>query len=128
MNYADELFAAETGRPTSLTVRDIVQVGFRHKRILLAVFGILSLLALAYAFALPPKYEAETKILVRQGRVDPVITPTANIPLMIREPVSEEELNSEVEILSSDDVLRQVVTTCGLDHMKPVVPLPHLSP
>jgi len=89
-------------------------VGFRHKNLLLATFGFLSLLALLYAFALPPKYEAETKILVRQGRVDPVVSPTANVPLTIQQPLTEEELNSEVEILLSDDVLRQMATASGL--------------
>jgi len=101
-------------------------VGFRHKNALLVIFGLLTLLALLYAFLLPAKYEAETKILVRQGRVDPVVSPTANVPLTIRQPLTEEELNSEVEILLSDDVLRKVVTACGLDRTKPLFSLPHL--
>ncbi len=118
MNHDDELFLADKERQASLTARDIAQVGFRHKTALLAMFGLLSLLAFLYAFALPPQYEAETKILVRQGRVDPVVSPTADVPLAIRQPLAEEELNSEVEILLSDDVLRQVVSVCGLDRTK----------
>lgn len=77
MTYDDDVFSGEKSRQTQLTAKDIVRVGFRHKNLLLATFGFLSLLALLYAFALPPKYEAETKILVRQGRVDPVVSPTA---------------------------------------------------
>jgi protein tyrosine kinase modulator len=122
MNYDDDLFAPNNGRQTLLTARDILQVGFRHKMVLLAIFGFTSMLAFIYAFGVPPKYEAETKILVRQGRVDPVVSPTANAPLTIRQPLAEEELNSEIELLLSDDVLRQVVTTCGLDRTKPVLP------
>jgi len=34
---------------------------------------------------------------------------------MFRDTVSEEELNSEVELIHSEDVLREVVITCGLD-------------
>jgi succinoglycan biosynthesis transport protein ExoP len=126
MNNEDNLFAAENGRQSSLTARDILQVGFRHKTTLLAVFGTLSVIVLAYVFILPPKYEAETKILVRQGRIDPVVSPTANVPLTVRQPLTEEELNSEVEILLSDDVLRQVVIACGLDRAKAAIPLPLL--
>src|SRR5438876_6754436 len=120
----DDLFAPNNGRQTLLTARDIVQVGFRHKMVLLAIFGLISMLAFIYAFAVPPKYEAETKILVRQGRLDPVVSPTANAPLIIRQPLTEEELNSEVEILLSDDVLHQVVTTSGLNRTEPVLPHP----
>jgi uncharacterized protein involved in exopolysaccharide biosynthesis len=126
MNSDDELFAVEKRRQGSLTPRDVVQVGFRHKNVLLAVFGLLSLVAFLYAFALPPKYEAETKILVRQGRMDPVVSPTANVSVPIRQPLTEEELNSEVEILLSTDVLQQVVKACGLDQAKPAALLPRL--
>jgi uncharacterized protein involved in exopolysaccharide biosynthesis len=123
MNYEDDLFAPEKGRQAFLSVRDIARVGFRHKVTMLGVFGLLSLAVLLYVFALPPKYEAETKILVRQGRLDPVVSPTANVPLTVRQPLTEEELNSESEILLSEDVLRQVVIACGLDHGDPTMPL-----
>jgi uncharacterized protein involved in exopolysaccharide biosynthesis len=120
MNYEDDLFAPERGRHAFLSARDIAQVGFRHKIIVLGVFGLLSLAVLIYLFALPPIYEAESKILVRQGRLDPVVSSTPNVPLTVREPLAEEELNSESEILLSDDVLRKVVIACGLDHGDPI--------
>jgi uncharacterized protein involved in exopolysaccharide biosynthesis len=37
---------------------------------------------------------------------------------MVRSEVTEEELNSEIELLQSGDVLRQVVSSCGLDQAK----------
>jgi uncharacterized protein involved in exopolysaccharide biosynthesis len=123
MNYEDDLFAPARGRQALPSARDIVQVGFRHKIIVLSVFGLLSLAVLIYVFALPPIYEAETKILVRQGRLDLVVSSTANVPLTVRQPLTEEELNSESEILLSDDVLRKVVIACGLDHGEPIIPL-----
>ena len=111
MNYDDEIFAAETKPRRSVTVRDVLQVGFRRKKLLLIVFGVLATLALVYAFVLPPKYEAETKILVKRDRMDPLVTPSGNMPTMMREPVTEEELNSEAEILLSNDALRRVVVS-----------------
>jgi uncharacterized protein involved in exopolysaccharide biosynthesis len=41
--------------------------------------------------------------------------------MMFRGEVTEEELNSEVELLQSEDVLRQVVLTCGLQHRKSLI-------
>jgi len=64
---------------------------------------------------LPTKYRAETKLLVKRERVDPVVTPEQNAPVMFHDTVSEEEINSEVELIQSQDVLRQVVVSCGLD-------------
>ena len=37
---------------------------------------------------------------------------------MVRSEVTEEELNSEIELLQSEDVLRQVVLSNGLDQRK----------
>jgi uncharacterized protein involved in exopolysaccharide biosynthesis len=55
------------------------------------------------------------KILVTRGRIDPAVTPTETAPpLLVRQEVSEEELNSEAELLRDDDVLRKVVLETGL--------------
>jgi hypothetical protein len=59
---------------------------------------------------LTPTYEAEMKILVRHGRVDPVVTFQPNAtPQVVPEEITEWELNSEVELLNSQDLLRKVV-------------------
>ena len=55
------------------------------------------------------------KILVRHGRVDPVVTSQSNNPQqMMQEEITESELNSEVELLNSRDLLRKVVLANGL--------------
>jgi uncharacterized protein involved in exopolysaccharide biosynthesis len=52
---------------------------------------------------------------VRQGRVDPVVTPTpTQSPLFQRQEVTEEQLNSEAELLRGEEILRTVVQTSGL--------------
>jgi uncharacterized protein involved in exopolysaccharide biosynthesis len=101
-------------RALAPTVRDIVAIGFRHRKLLtLSFFAVL--LAVVLPAVLMPKYEAEMKILVKHERVDPVITPEEQQPNVQQQPVSEEELNSEVELLRSDDLLKKVVVSCGLD-------------
>ena len=55
-------------------------------------------------------YRAHVRVLVRRGRADPPVTAEPNAPPdFSRVEVTEEELNSEVELLKDDDVLRRVV-------------------
>jgi len=101
-------------RPFTLTLRDVVAVPFRQRRLLLASF-IVILFALVLSGMLTPTYQAEMKILARRERVDPVVTSQPNAdPPVVREEITESELNSEVELLNSQDLLRQVVLATGL--------------
>ena len=98
----------------SITLRDVVAVLFRQRRVLLVSF-VLILLAVAIWGAVKPAYKAEMKVLVRRGRVDPVVTSQQNAPAqVVQEEVTESELNSEVELLNSQDLLRKVVVATGL--------------
>ncbi|MBI3668282.1 MAG: hypothetical protein HY237_00645 [Acidobacteria bacterium] len=56
------------------------------------------------------------KILVKRERVGPVVTTDRNAPIPARPDVSEEELNSEVELLKGRDLLERVVLSCNLQH------------
>lgn len=108
----------ETDKPAlPFNVKDILAAAFRYKRTAaLCFFGILTGVILA-AVLQPAQYRASTKFLVGEGRVDPVVTTEANVMTQVK-PVSEEDLNSEIELLHSPDVLRQVVVACGLDAHK----------
>jgi uncharacterized protein involved in exopolysaccharide biosynthesis len=64
---------------------------------------------------MPTSYQAHTEILVKRERVDPVISPGQAAPVMVKEEVTEEELNSEVELLESDEVMQQVAVATGLN-------------
>jgi uncharacterized protein involved in exopolysaccharide biosynthesis len=100
------------------SLRDVVAIVFRHKRVVvLSFFGILTGAVLA-AVLHPPEYRASTKFLIERERLDPVISPGQSTPPESRGEVTEEELNSEVELIESADVLRQVVVSCGLHQKK----------
>jgi uncharacterized protein involved in exopolysaccharide biosynthesis len=102
------------GAPGSPTLRDIAAVFFRHRRLLLTSFSLV-LAGGVFYFALFPSYKSEMKVLVRRGRIDPAITPTPSpSPAFEHDEITEEELNSEVELLRDDDILRQVVIETGL--------------
>ena len=98
----------------SVTLRDLLSVGFRQKRLIINTFlGIFSL-AVVLAFILPKKYQSEMKILVRRERADNMVTPDREQPMQLRTEVSEEELQSEAELLKSRDLLTKVVLACDL--------------
>jgi uncharacterized protein involved in exopolysaccharide biosynthesis len=93
----------------SPTVRELAIVLFRQRRVFLCISGLVLVLAIVYAFA-GATYRAHVRVLVRRGRADPPVTAQPNAPPdFSRVEVSEEELNSEVELLKDDDVLRHVV-------------------
>jgi uncharacterized protein involved in exopolysaccharide biosynthesis len=106
----------EPARAYSPSLRDLAAVMFRQRRsVLVTFFGVL-LIVLTYAI-FSPSYEAHMKILVRKGRVDPAVAPTPTQTLQLASPeVSEEELNSEVELLRDEELLRATVTHSGISN------------
>ena len=97
------------------TMRDIVAVVFRQQRILTLSFAGIAAGVLLAVLLLPAKYQSEIRFLVKRERMDPVVTPEQSASIMFRDTVSEEEINSEVELIESDDVLRDVVQATGLN-------------
>jgi len=111
-----EQFSSHTGDQNfSINLKDLVAIGYRHQRSMLFCFMAVFLGAVLVGILMPTSYQAHTKILVKRERVDPVISPGQAAPVMVKDEVTEEELNSEVELLESDDVMRQVATASGLD-------------
>jgi uncharacterized protein involved in exopolysaccharide biosynthesis len=110
----DEL-AIERNRSQPLpTLRDIIAVLFRQRWPMIASFALV-VIAMAVSGMWIPKYEAQMKILALRQRSDAMVTSSANAPSQnSNDQVSEEDLNSEVELLNSDEVLRKVVVTTGL--------------
>jgi len=97
----------------SPTLRDLLAVVFRQRRLALISFVAIFLAVVLYGLIAPP-YQSEMKVLVRRGRVDPVVTSTPSQAEFEREGVTEEELNSEVELLHDEEILRTVVRRSGL--------------
>ena len=108
----------ETGylnqKPMLPSRREIAKRLFRRRYVLLVAF-LLVMAGFAITGQFTKKYNAKMEILVRKERVDSVLTPVAaSTPNMESLSVSEEELNSEAQLLQGDDLLRQVVVQAGL--------------
>ncbi len=98
------------------TPREIAAPLFRQRKLLLRTFvGVLLAVVLLIIF-LPQDYQAEMKILVKHERVDAAVSPGRDPALANAGGVTEEELNSEVEILNSRDLLEKVVVSCSLQN------------
>src|ERR1700761_8668340 len=89
------------------------------------VFGISFLLVLAITLCLPSKYQARMKILVKNERVDPLLSLDKQTQgVLYLDEISEARINTEIELLTSTDILRQVVSAC---HLTDKVGLRHRS-
>ncbi len=101
----------------SFHLRGFLEIGFRQRRVIINSFlGIFSF-AVLLAFLLPKKYEAQMKILVRHERAESVVSPERESPVQWRTEVSEEELQSEAELIKSRDLLTKVVVACDLQNL-----------
>lgn len=101
-------------RPTpeegGISLRDLIAPLFRQKRILVitlvAAFVVLVPLGLLFLY----KYKSQMGILVDRARIDsPVTTGVPNQTITEQIAVAEEEINSEAELLLSQDILEKVV-------------------
>lgn len=99
---------------SSPTLRELAAILFGRRRLIICSLA-LPLLAIMAIIFLSPRYEAHFKVLLRRGRSDPMISPQpASVIDFTRPDITEEELNSEVELLRDEDLLREVVIKAGL--------------
>jgi uncharacterized protein involved in exopolysaccharide biosynthesis len=93
-----------------ISLRDLIAPLFRRKKILImtliAAFAVLVPLGLLVLY----KFKSQMAILVNRERVDsPVTTGVPNQTITEQIAVAEEEINSEAELLLSQDILQKVV-------------------
>lgn len=114
---------AKTSGPLAFTLRDLLAVGFRHKRAFALCFCGVLLGTMLAALLMPPTYRSETRILVKHERVDPIVSADQTAPMVQgrNDEVTEEQMNSEAALVTSDDVLRRTVVACGLQNRKSLV-------
>ena len=92
-----------------ISIRDLIAPVFRRRRLIvlifLGVFAAMTLLGLLSG----PTYASRTVILVNRERQDPLVTTASTTQATMSLPMTEEEVNSEAELLTSRDILEQVV-------------------
>src|ERR1700678_1895326 len=98
----------------SPTPRALAATLFRRPRLVAASFALL-LLIMMFFVIFSARYESHFMVLLRRGRYDPVVSSQPPSPMDFTRPdITEEELNSEVELLRDEDLLKHVVTMAKL--------------
>lgn len=99
-----------------VTLRDLAAPLFRRKRPLIITFFCIFAVAALLGLRLMTKYESHMAILVSRERMDPLVTPQSTDQMVLQSPpLTDEEVNSEAELLTSRDVLEKVVLENGLE-------------
>lgn len=104
----------------SLSIRELLIPLFRRKKTIIATFLAVFVLALAAQLIKGPSYKSQMEILVNRERVDPLVSTQATTQMITaNSPVMPEEVNSEMELLTSRDVLEKVAIANGMDKPAP---------
>ena len=100
-------------------LRDFLTIPFKHKYKILVTFLATVAVVTAGSFLIAPTYEAKSTLLVKFGR-EHIHRPEAGESAFI--PLSQEEvINSEVQILSSQDLIEKVIKTIKAENLYPAL-------
>lgn len=117
--HDEDALAAPAAELQGLPLADnlVDWIGFlRRQWLLMAIVWVLVMaLAVVALWLWPRQYESAAKFLIRNQRQELVVGPNANPASIYRDDVSEEVLNTELELLRSRDILSKVVDELGLD-------------
>jgi uncharacterized protein involved in exopolysaccharide biosynthesis len=103
-----------------LETNQIVPMILKHKRLFLGILSGIFAACFCIVLLLPKTYQAEVKFLVKNERKDLVITPDTNSGAATQDAgPTDTEVNSEIELIRSTDVLRPVVLKADLTRRVP---------
>ncbi|MDQ2801978.1 MAG: Wzz/FepE/Etk N-terminal domain-containing protein, partial [Pseudomonadota bacterium] len=92
------------------SIREVLAVAFRRKVALMLAGLVPVVLALAAATLMTPKYQADSKVLVRSGREYlPQTEGAGGGSEMGPTTTMLDAINTEIEILTGDDLTREVL-------------------
>jgi uncharacterized protein involved in exopolysaccharide biosynthesis len=91
-----------------------IQFALRRRVIMAEVAVAIIAVVVAATFLWPPEYRSTAEILVQDNRAQLLVSPalennTPNQPAVVTNAVTEEDLNSERELISSDYLIRQAL-------------------
>ena len=97
-----------------LSLRDVYYVLFRYKWRIILTFLVLTSIVVAFASSRPVMYQSAAKLMVQLGRESVTLDPVATTGKIVNVSQSRKnEINSELEILGSRDLLEGVVDDVG---------------
>jgi uncharacterized protein involved in exopolysaccharide biosynthesis len=100
--------------PNTISLTDIAAILRRRQTQILVTFLVVVALVVVVTLVMPKQYETRMKVLVKNERVDTIVSADPNGASGYRSEVSEAQINSEIELLTGNNLLRQVVIKSGL--------------
>jgi len=87
---------------------------FRRRTTVLEVCAVVFGLVVVVTLILPPSYQGSAKIFVRDNRAELLVSPgmqaeSPQSPAVVSNPVNEEDLNSEMELLTSTYLIKRAI-------------------
>jgi len=98
----------QSARP-SLSFKDVVTMIYRRRRLAMVLFGAIFLIVVAATVTQPSIYMTRAKLLFKKDRAKTMISVSEGAAADDKPQLSEEALNSEIEILKSTTLLREVL-------------------
>lgn len=95
-------------------LNQILQTVWRRKLLICCVFLLVVISGMTATFLITPKYEATMSILVTRDRIDPQINPSDKTSDITQTTISDEEFNSELELIKSSEVIAGVIKELDL--------------
>jgi len=102
----------------TVSLKEIAAILNRRKMQIAITFLLVVAAVAAGTFLMPKQYEAHMKVLVKNERADMIVSAGSNGGSGYRGEVDESQINSEIELLNSTNLLQQVVVKCGLDRLE----------
>jgi uncharacterized protein involved in exopolysaccharide biosynthesis len=108
----NEALIARSSRPVPLSY---VTAAMRRQRWLaLSVFFFVVTAAGVITILMPKKYTAQMKVLVKNARPSRVVSPEPSGAEASPSDVGESQINSEIELMNTNELLSKVVRNCNL--------------
>jgi len=105
--------------PYELTTREVLSILFKERRKLVGVFLGLSILVIGWSYTLTPYYEATTRLLIKSGREFQVRSDPTQPVAAVPSATKQEIVNSEIQILTSRDLIEAVINKIGASKLYP---------
>lgn len=105
-----------------MMVVDLFRALYSRKLLAVGIFFAIVGAGMTVTLLLTPTYESTMKVLITRDRIDPRVTADENRSDTWRSEFSEEEFNSEMEILQSRAVIEGVVKQLELDKQEANAP------
>lgn len=115
---AQEIQLSRPEEISYVTPRDFASAAFHHRRLVFWTFFLVMGATLLFVIFRRPLYRSQMTILINLERTDPVVTTDPNMVQKMVPGITEETINSEMELLKTRDLLREVVIACRLHLVK----------